>query len=86
MFFFFHKPHAGRRMGRKKMPFLTMVTLTFDPDFKTRPSEGQTRLLCEFGTSPFTGSRGISYTNKKSQTTPKTEPYAVHIYAVHCVR
>jgi len=33
------KPHAGRRKGRK-MPFLSLVTLTFDLDIQTRPSEG----------------------------------------------
>ena len=34
------KPHADRRKGRK-MPFLTLVTLTYDSDIQTRPSEGQ---------------------------------------------
>ena len=58
------------------MPFLSMVTLTFDLDIHTRPSDG---LPCEFGANPISGSRDISY--KKSQTAPKTEPYAVH-----CVR
>jgi len=53
-----------------------MVTLTFDLDIHTRPSDG---LPCEFGANPISGSRDISY--KKSQTAPKTEPYAVH-----CVR
>jgi len=33
------KPHAGRRK-RRKMPVLTLVTLTFDVDIQTRPSEG----------------------------------------------
>ena len=34
-----HKPNAGRRKGRK-MPFLSLVTLTFDHDIQTRPSDG----------------------------------------------
>jgi len=34
-----NKLHAGCPKGRK-MPFLFMVTLTFDLDFQTRPSEG----------------------------------------------
>ena len=38
------------------MRFLFLVTLTFDLDIHTRMSEGQTRLLCEFGTNPFSGS------------------------------
>jgi len=29
-----HKPHAGHRKGRK-MPFLSLVTLTFDLDLQT---------------------------------------------------
>jgi len=29
---------------------------------------GQTRLPCEFGANPFSGSRDISYTNKQTQT------------------
>jgi len=62
------KPHAGRRKGRK-MPFLSLVTLTFALDIQTCPSEDQTQnhLPCEFGTNPFSGSRDTSYANKKSQ-------------------
>jgi len=48
------------------------LTLTF----KLIRARDQTRLPCEFGANPFSGSRDISYTNKKSQTVPKTEPYA----------
>jgi len=46
------------------MPFLSLVTLTFDLDLQTRPSEGPKCLTCEFGTNPFSGSRDISHTNK----------------------
>jgi len=67
-----HKPHAGRRKGRK-MPLMSMVTLTF----KLVRARDQRRLPGEFGANPFIGSRDISYTNKKSLTAPKTEPYAV---------
>jgi len=50
--------------------------------FKLVQARDQTRLPCEFGTYPFSGSRDISYANKKkSPTAPKTEPYAVY-----CVR
>jgi len=56
--------------------------LTFDLDIQTFLSEGPTLLPCEFGANLFSGSRDISYANKKkSQTSPKTKPYAVH-----CVR
>ena len=47
------------------MPFLSVVTSTFDLDIQTHPSEGPTRLLCEFGANPFSGSHDISYTNQK---------------------
>ena len=52
------------------------MTLTF----KLVRARDQTRLPCEFGTNPFSGSRDISYTNKKPQTdgAQKTEPSAVH--------
>ena len=35
-----HKPHAGRRKCRKILFFLSLLTLTFDPDLQTRPSGG----------------------------------------------
>jgi len=44
------------------MLFLSLVTLTFDLDLQTRPSEGLTRLPCEFGANQFSGSRDISHT------------------------
>jgi len=50
------------------MPFLSLVTLTFDLGVQTRPSEGQTRLPCEAGANPFSGSRDISHTTKTAQT------------------
>jgi len=63
---------------RRKLCFCPLwpwpLTLTFEL-FRARD---QTRLPCELGANPFSGSRDISYTNKKSQTAPKTEPYAVH--------
>ena len=40
---------------------LSLMTLTF----KLIPARDQTRLSCEFGAYPFSGSRDISYTNKK---------------------
>jgi len=55
-----HKPHTGHRKG-PKMPFLSLVTLTFDFDL-------QTCLRCEIGANPFSVSRDILYTNKKPQT------------------
>jgi len=78
-----YKPHAGRRKGRK-IPFLSLVTLTLT--FKLLRARNQTRLPYEFVANPFSGSQEavseIFYTQtKKSQTSPKTEPYAVH-----CVR
>ena len=66
----------------EKWRFLSLVTLTFDLELQTRPSEGPTRLPCECGANPFSGSRDISCTSRKTRlTAPKTEPSAVH-----CVR
>jgi len=45
---------------------MSRTALTFD--LQTRPSEGSTRLPCEFGANPFSGSRNISYKQKKPQT------------------
>jgi len=54
--------------------------LTFT--FKLIGPRDQALLPCEFRANPFSGSRDISYTNKKHRlTAPKTEPSAVH-----CVR
>jgi len=44
--------------------FLSLVTLTFDYDSQTRPSENQTRLSCEFGANPFSGSRDFDSQTK----------------------
>jgi len=72
----FYQTQTARRLLKrpKNAVFLSLVTLTFDPDLQTCPSEGfvrardQTCLPCEFGANPFRGSRDISYTNKKMQT------------------
>ena len=56
---------------------LCPLTLTF----KLIRAMDQTRLPWEFGANPFSGSRDISYTSKRSHTAPETEPDAVH-----CVR
>jgi len=57
--------------GRAKMPFfvpcdldLWSLTLTF----KLFRARDQARLPYKFGANPFSGSRDISYTNKKPQT------------------
>jgi len=42
------------------MPFWPLVTLTFDLDIQTYPSEGPKRRPCEFGANPFSGSRDIA--------------------------
>jgi len=39
-----------------------------DLDLQTCPSEGPNMSLCEFYANLFSGSRDISYTNKKAQT------------------
>jgi len=44
-----------------------------DLDLQTRPSEGPTRLPCEFVANPFSGSRHISYTNKKVTDSAKKQ-------------
>jgi len=47
--------------------------------FKLVRARDETRLPCEFGANPFSGSRDISCTNKKLQTDDaKTQPSAVH--------
>ena len=51
-------------MGTPK-PVLSLVTLTFDLDIQARPNEEATRLPCELGANPFSGSRDIWGTNKK---------------------
>jgi len=62
-----HKPHTGRRKGRKMSFFvpgdldLWPLTLTFK---FFRPRD-QIRLPCDFGADLFSGSRDISCTNKK---------------------
>jgi len=56
-----NKLYAARRKGRD-MPFLSLVTLTF----KLVQARDQTCLPCEFGANPFSSSRDISYTNKKT--------------------
>jgi len=43
------------------MPFLSLVTL----NFKLLRARDRTRILCEFGANPFSGSGDISYKNKK---------------------
>ena len=60
-----YKPHAGCRKAGKFhfchwWPWL--LTLTF----KLVWARDQTRFPCEFGANPFSGSRDISYTNKKT--------------------
>jgi len=41
-----------------------LLTLTFN----LVRAKDQTRLPCDFGTNPFSGSRDISYTDKETQT------------------
>jgi len=60
-----NKKHAGHRNGQK-MPFFVPGDLDLLPSTLTFKLV-QTRLPCEFGTYPFSGSRDISYTNKKVQ-------------------
>jgi len=70
-------PNTNRMQAAEraeKYRFLTMVTLTF----KVVRARDQTHLPCEFGTNPFSGSEIFHIQTKRSQTAPKTEPYAVH--------
>jgi len=72
---FYQTQTARMPMKPLKNAVLSLVTSTFDLDLQTRPSDGP----CEFGANPFSGSRYISYTNKKHRLTePKTEPSAVY--------
>ena len=59
-----HKLHAGHRRGRK-CRFLSLGPWPLIFDLQTCPREDQTHLQCKFGANPFSGSRGITYTNKK---------------------
>ena len=67
----------------EKMPFLSLVTLTFDLDLQNRLSEG--RLSCEFGANPFRGSRDISYTNKKVTDSTKNNLTQFTACNNHCL-
>ena len=75
------KPHAAAEMAGK-CRFLSLVTLTFDVwPWPSNSSErwDQTRLSCELGANPFSGSRDIlTQTENNILTAPKTEPSAVH--------
>jgi len=58
------------------MPFLSLVTLTLTLTFQLIRARDQTRLPCEFGTNLFSGSRNISYINKKHRlTAPKNRTF-----------
>jgi len=60
----------------EKCRFLSMVTVTFDLDLQTRVrAMDQTRLPCEFGANPFSGSRYISYTNKTQTDCAKNRTF-----------
>jgi len=66
----FYRTQAAERADKINAVFVTgdNEPLTFDLDLETPPSEepNTTRLPCEFGVNPFSGSRCISYTNKKN--------------------
>jgi len=63
-----HRPPKG-----PKMPFLSLVTLTFDvwPSHSNSSDRGTKHLFCEFGANPFSDSRDISYTNNKVRDSAK---------------
>jgi len=65
----------------EKCHFLFLVTLTFDFDLQTGP-----RLPCEFGTYLFSGSRDISYTNKKVTDSVKNRTLCSSLYVVETKR
>jgi len=59
------------------MPFLSLVTLTFDLNIQTDPSEGpNTSSLWIWSKNVQRFPRYFIHKTKKSQTAPKTEPYA----------
>jgi len=62
---FYQTQTACRPPKGLKMPFLALVTLTFDQNIQTRLSKGpNTSLPCEFGANPFSCSKDISYKQK----------------------
>jgi len=70
-------PNINRMQKSRKIPFLSLVTLTFD--LQTHPSKGP----CEFGPNPFSSSRDISHTKKKPQTDgAKNRTYCSSLHAV----
>jgi len=77
----FYRTQAAEMTG--KCRFLSLVTLTFDLDIQTRPSEGPTRLPCEFGANLFSGSRDISYTKKKVTDSAKNRTLRSSLRAVN---
>jgi len=61
---FYQTQTARRPQKGPKNAVFALATLTF----KLVRARDETRLLCEFGTNPFSGSRDISYTNKEPQS------------------
>jgi len=62
----------------RKMPFLSLVTLTFDLDLQTRPSEGPNTSSVWLWRESVQRVPEIFHTQtKKRLTAPKTEPSAV---------
>ena len=59
--------HTQTAENAEKCRFLWPRPSTFDLDL-----DHQTRLPCEFGVNPFSGSRDTSYTNKKVTDSAKT--------------
>jgi len=60
-----HKPDPGRRKNRK-MPFLSLVTLTFQLWPRLPSERPNTSSLWIWRKRAFSGSRGISYTKKNT--------------------
>jgi len=77
--------HAGERTIRSlpgvmgvHSTFLFLVTLTFDLDIQTRPSEGPNTSFVRIWRKSVQPFPRYLIHKQKSQTALKTEPYAVH--------
>jgi len=79
---FYQTNRTQAALKGRKIPFLSLVTLTFDLDIQSRPSDGpSTSSVWIWRKSVQRFPRYCIHKRNKSQTATKTEPYAVH-----CVR
>jgi len=79
-----NRTHAAEKGPKILYHFLSVVTLTFDPDLQTHASEGRNTSLAQIRySSPF-----ISYTNKNKQSDGaknRTFRISLHVVMKHTI-